>query len=174
MDGSTERLTDDSMLNLLIPRGGYLRKQYHSYGQLGDLFNNFHEPISAPIGADRINVKFDAKPMVYDSVAREWIPFTNRLFDDIPPTFTFAPRPIGLVMELDYFVRSAGLVKHSFVWSIDSIPRDLFGRICCQTNIDFRGRYTFTPWLPDIRSMGVLENSGAYSVSAEDLAKTYD
>lgn len=87
--------------------------------------------------------------LVYDNVVNSWV--YKRLYE-IPRTYTFAPYPEDVYMELDYFVRSAGLVNHRFVWSSNQhgIPFDLYMGIRSNINKEMRGRYTQCKGLPKI------------------------
>lgn len=150
------------------------RLRHTMHGNLGELFRNFDDPISKPRGSNSLvihDMETDIRE-IYDNVNEEWIPLTNDLRERIPPTFTFAPRPINVFMELDYFVRGAGLLNHSYIWSVDSIPRENFGKFQSNTNAAFRGRYTVTPWYPQIQTLGKLEN-GFYVINELDWHKIF-
>lgn len=171
-----DRLIEVSIPEVLNPNGGKLRKYYIFFGELGRLFTNFHDPIAIPKGADNIHVidKSDKYAVIYDNFIDDWIPLTDEMIENTAKTYTYAPKPITLEMELDYFVRSAGLIKHAFIWSGNMIPRDNFAKIRNQYNANFRGRYTFTPWLPQIHSLGVLDNNSLYHISLNDRLKIYN
>lgn len=169
MENSKER----EILELLCERGAEARV-IHSYcGQLGQLFDDFEAPISTPRGADCLRILVDGQYWVFDVIEDKWIPLTEQLLDSIPKTYTFAPRPSMVEMEMDYFVRGSGLLKHSFVWSVDAIPKELFAKVASMNNKKFHGRYTVTPWLPRIANLGRI-SSGWYIVDDEDWAIIYE
>lgn len=156
-------------MELLHPKGGVKRTMHTMLGTLGQLFINFDAPIARTLGSDRIRARDEGscQAEVFDNAIGEWIPMTPELFEAIPRTYTFAPQPDSVLMELDYFVRGAGLLKHAFVWATNSIPAETYCMVRCDTNKKFRGRYTVTPWLPSIHNLG-QNIGGDYFISDED------
>lgn len=161
-------------MDLLDPEKGVNREFHTEIGVLGQLFLNFDAPIAKTKGYDRIwgFSEGSRQPEVYDNTIGEWIPMTVELFHSISPTYTFAPKPHSILMELDYFLRGAGLVKHSFVWATESIPKDTFAKVRSVTNQQFRGRYTVTPWFPQIQTLG-RQIGGEYVITEEDWDKMF-
>lgn len=170
-------LYDTNVLELLSPHGdGAEACVLHTYfGILGQLFKDLNEPITAPKGANNIAVHCHetGKSRVFDTIECRWITLNKLLIESIPPTFTFAPKPTSVDMELDYFLRAAGLIKHSFVWSTDSIPVETFYNVRSDRNNFFRGRYTLTPWLPQIGTLGHMTKYGFYCIDDEDWVKAF-
>lgn len=147
----------------------------HSFlGDLGQLFVNLNEPIAIPKGTNKIRVwdNDNQENQVYDTEADEWVTLSQSLYNSIPYTYTFAPQPQNVDMEIDFFARGCGLLKHSFIWSTDSIPKNNFAKIASNVNIAWRGRYTVTPWFPSIHSLGRMMN-GYYVMEDTDWQKIY-
>lgn len=144
------------------------RALYSNFGTLGQLFNNFDGPVATPKNANNwVFFGSDGKPSVYDTWEKKWVPLTNQLFNIIPNTYTFAPRPENVAMELDYFVRGSGLINHSFVWSHPSISKNEYGLVATHTNITNHGRFTVTPWVPHMNQLGRMQK-GFYVLEHED------
>lgn len=166
------------IIRLLHSKGDMVRLHYSIFGKLGDLFRNFDGPIAIPKGTNKIVAKDEdsGESQVYDRFINQWVPFTDSLLESIPPTFSYVPKPTNLDLEVDYFVRSAGLIKHAFVWSDshekEGIPWEQFCQIRGSRNIKYRGRFTLTPWLPRIEKMARMEN-GCYIVSEKDWKIIY-
>lgn len=162
------------MLEILSPNGAQKRMLHTVLGYLGQLFQNFDDPVTAPKGSRKLFVFDETKQRyeVFDNVLGEWIPLDLELYNNIPETYTFAPKPETIEMELDYFVRGAGLLKHNFVWAVDAIPPDIYRKVRSGTNQAYRGRYTLTPWLPQIAGLGRME-CGFYSIDEDDWQKTF-
>lgn len=82
-----------------------------------------------------------------------------------------------IAMELDYYIRSACIPKHSFIWSDQSngsIRFDDFARIICDANSFNRCRYTFAPYLPWLCDIGTINKlTGKYTTSLDDNIWTY-
>lgn len=131
-------------MDLIDPRGADSRIIHLMLGNLGQLFDDFNAPISTPKFASRLRVRdYDSdQHEVFDTVLGEWVPLTEELYNRIPKTYTFAPRPENIEMEMDCFVRGCGLLKHSFVWSVNSIPKEDFEKVASNANIAWCGRYT--------------------------------
>lgn len=137
-------------------------------GTLGQLFVDLNAPICKLRGANDWYIEdTDGQRAVFDTVTGKWVPLTKQLINIIPDTYTFAPRPENVSMELDYFVRGSGLINHSFVWSNPSIPKDLYAVVVTHTNFNFHGRYTVTPWVPKMKNLGRMVK-GFYVVSDDD------
>lgn len=162
-------------MKLLSPKGAQERVIHIMIGTLGQLFDDITAPIAIPKSARKLRV-YDCEKeehQIFDTHANQWIKLSKELYDSIPNTFTFAPRPTNLDMELDYFVRGCGLLKHSFIWSLDSIPKSVFEKIASKSNTDCRGRYTLTPWLPPISRLGRMER-GFYVMNNADWMIIYE
>lgn len=162
------------VLKLLSPQGAEDRCIYELTGNLGQLFKNFNDPISSPFFTEKLRIlDVDTqKHVVFDTISQSWVELTNELLDSIPKTYTFASRPESVRMELDYFLRGCGLIKHSFIWSVDNIPKASFAKLRSQSNLDFHGRYTATPWLPQIKKLGRMIH-GWYIIDDDDWNKIY-
>lgn len=162
------------IFEMTSPQGGEERTVHTMLGRLGQLFRHFDRPISTPRGANQFRV-FDntnGRFEVFDKVLNNWVALDDEMLEHIPHTYTFAPKPVNKHMELDYFVRGVGLLKHSFIWSTKSIPKDHFALLKSIKNRDFNGRYTVTPWLPQIENLGRLEH-GFYVIHTDDWLLTY-
>lgn len=75
-------------------------------------------------------------------------------------------------MEIDYFIRGCGLLKHQFIWSTDAVSKENFAKIASNTNVAFCGRYTLTPWFPQIQKLGRMTR-GFYMIDDDDWLKIY-
>lgn len=144
---------------LLDKNGAEERLLYALLAPLGMLFSGFYAEIGKPIQSEYFCAPDGLERKIFDKGYGEWFWFTDELYESLPKTFTFAPRPIDVNMEMDYFARSFGLSKHHFIWSdnVESIPREHFAALLSKKNDMFHGRYTFTPWLPQIERLGRLE-----------------
>lgn len=125
-----ESLRRTNILTLLGPENGRERNYYTLFGRLGQLFRNFDDTIATPRGANNLfavdeEAGQDGEHQVFDNVLNDWIPLTDELIRNIPETFTFAPKPFHREMELDYFVRSTGLLKHALKHRLQSKPRSI-------------------------------------------------
>lgn len=96
---------------LLDPRDPTERVNFINNGRLHDLI---HADGSLPAGFMQRSTDPNEVVRVYDNFIHT---YTYRLLSEIESTFSFVPQPIKLQMELDYFVRSALLVKHYFIWN---------------------------------------------------------
>lgn len=163
-----------NIIELLNPRRADARVIHGMLGTLGQLFDDINAPIATPKSVKRLRVR-DCESghyEVFDTEVGEWVHLTEELYNRIPRTFTFAPRPENAGMELDYFVRGCGLVKHSFVWSVNPIPRDVFEKVASNMNITWCGRYTLTPWFPRVQNLGRMMH-GFYIMDDDDWRKIY-
>lgn len=162
------------ILDLLNPHCAEKRVIHKIFGNLGELFMDLNAPIAIPKGSNKLRL-IDLKTgqyQVFDTQDNKWLTLNQELLDSIPKTYTYAPRPQNVDMELDYFVRGCGLVKHHFIWSVDALPKDDFAKITSNTNIAWRGRYTMTPWMPRIQNLGRM-SGGFYELDNDDWAKIY-
>lgn len=161
-----------SAIDLLKVDGQIERAQYGLLGlPIGFLFNNFNEPISTPRDNDWICAWMPrTNRRIYDTWLNEWVPYTEELFNSIPKTCTFAPRPTDHEIEVEYFVRSAGLPKHVWIWSdgVQTMSRAIYLFIRGNINAEYRGRYTFTPRLPQIDGLGRWERDGPNDIYVID------
>lgn len=156
-----------NILELLGPREKEARVFHVMLGTLGQLFQDLNAPITSPKLTNKIVVEDEhsGKKEIFDNFENRWV--SMKVLEGIPSTFTFVPKPSNVLMELDYFLRGAGLVKHSYVWATNSIPVDVFYDIRSDRNNFFRGRYTVTPWLPQIATLGRMSN-GFYEIDDDD------
>lgn len=133
--------------------GAEARAIHEIIGTLGQLFDGLDNPIASPIGTNDIFVWDHHKEayMVYDNSTEDWVKLTSSLYESIPPTYTMVPGPQNVPMEMDYFARGVGLLKHEYVWSIDGIThgitKNVFAKIASKSNAFYRGRYTVLPWM---------------------------
>lgn len=144
--------------------------------RLGALFIDFDGVTSVPIGNNIIGKWYSDRPqrMIFDCFTEEWIPFTPNFYQSMAPTFTYVPRPATIHMELDYYVRSVSIPKHSFIWSDRQLlNRDNFGDIQSNGNKLNRCRYTLSPHLPWLCNIGKF-NNGRYEISAGDMDLLYE
>lgn len=155
--------------DLVKKDGADERVLYSLLAPLGMLFPYFLDPIGVPSQSENFCLPNGPKRKIFDQEVGEWIWFNAELYESIPNTYSFAPRPIDVHMEMDYFVRSFGLPKHHFIWSDGSkgILREHFGLVRSIQNGKFHGHYTLTPWLPSIKNLGRLM-SGFYVTDNED------
>lgn len=167
-------LLQSTVLKLLDPKTSNARVFHSLFGHVGQLFQNFDEAIAIPKGNTRMKIIDPNRNQneVFDNNANQWVPLTDDLFRSIPKTFTFAPKPVNVDMELDYYVRGAGLIKHSFIWATDAILKEHFSKIASNKNKEFIGRYTLTPWMPKISNLGRMLN-GWYVIDDEDWEVMY-
>lgn len=153
---------------MLKTDGQLERAQYELMNlPLGFLFENFDGPISTPKG-NAFLCAWRPDRKIFDTVLNRFVAFTSHLFEEMPATFTFCPKPANAEQEVEYYVRSAGLPKHAFIWSDNIAKTGLTWRQYCsirgETNIHFRGRYTFTPLLPQIKNLGQVNEHGFYEM----------
>lgn len=162
-----------SLAKLLDIKGAEERAIHLNNGVLGQLFVNLDAPVSKVKGANQWYIEdTDGQPAVYDTWTDKLVPLTKQIINIIPETYTYAPRPQNVDMELDYFVRGSGLINHTFIWSSPSIPKDIFATFATHTNFSFLGRYTVTPWVPKINNLGQMVN-GFYVMEDEDWVFMY-
>lgn len=91
--------------------------QYLFFGEVGSLFDiETGQPKNIAIMEPNDNC--DTLYKVFDNKIGQW---TDKYLFEIPKTATYAPMPTNLLSELDYYIRSAALVNHKFVWSTTSI-----------------------------------------------------
>lgn len=156
-----------------MPSESRRRRMHVRHGYLGQLFTDFNNPIAKTKGPGFSICDYDSENSeIYDNVIEEWVPLTTDLYRSIPQTYTFAPQPDHVQMEMEYFIRSAGLLNHSFIWSTISIPRENYLKIRSFTNAAFRGRYTVTPWFPQIDTLGKVEH-GFYVINTDGYRIIY-
>lgn len=129
---------------------------YKFLAELGSMFTNFDGPIVVPIGNEILSA-WRPNRMIFDNLEKRWIPYTKEFLESLPRTCTFVPKSTTTEMEMDYFVRACGLPKHVFIWSTNGIDRENFAWIKSGRNMEYRGRYTFTPNLPNISTLGRME-----------------
>lgn len=97
------------------------------------------------------------REIVFDRLLRRWILYDETL---IPWTYSMAPSPSTVAMELDYFIRSACLVKHKYVWCTNDGPisRDLFGRLNSQLNNQMIERFANFEQSPTVLRPAKIHN----------------
>lgn len=168
-----ETIVPVSTFDLLWRNAGLKRTYQSCFGQIGELFKNFDGIASRPRCNIRILAEKQTNGMVFDNLEKEWVRLTDELIDETPPSFTYSPKPFNLDMELDYFLRSAGLIKHMYVWSVDGgIPREMYAAINSSKNKVSLGRYTVLPWAPSIKELPRIQN-GFFINSANDRRIIY-
>lgn len=168
------------MKDLLKVDGQIERAQYGLLNlPIGFLFRNFIGPVSTPRGNDLLCLwKPNSNREIYDTVLNKSVPYTKELLESIPKTYTFAPRPTDHDIEVEYFARSAGLPKHAWIWSdgVRAMTQATYGLIRSNENAEFHGQYTFTPLLPQIKSLGRWERAGPndiYVIDSDDWEKLF-
>lgn len=119
------------------------------YGEIGQLINHSNGEVKNDLKIQLHNEPDDICH-VYDMTAQSW---TVKYMYPIPHTYTYAPKPNDVYTELDYYVRSVGLVNHRFIWSSDGIEMNDFAKIASKINISYHGRYTLAPDLPNIKNL---------------------
>lgn len=156
----------DDIWDLVKRDGEEDRSLYRLLAPFGHLFDGIYRSVGKPARSVIIFEAFlkEKNRKIYDNSLRDWISFSPDFFESLPMTYTFAQRPINTDMEVDYFCRSFGLPKHRFIWSDDhkdglnGVTLDLFASLKSTKNTTYRGRYTFTPWMPKIENLGTLLN----------------
>lgn len=163
-----------NIFDLLKADGQWERAQYEFLNlPRGFLFQNFNGRISTP-KSNRVICEWSptVNQKIFDVEQQKYIPFTEQLWLDIPQTATFTRRPENAEQEVEYFVRSASLPKHSFIWSDDVVNTGLsweeFSSIRGFSNQEFRGRFTFLPYLPNIKDLGHYNKFGFYEMKDDD------
>lgn len=130
-------------------------KLYNYVGNLPNCFIGLNGPLAVLNGNRGL---FDLPALrprqIFDNLENNWVPFTEKLLEDLPFTYTYAPRPINSVMEIDYYIHACGLPKHAFIWSTERLPMEYYGLIRSVCNQQYIGRFTFTPLLPSIKELG--------------------
>lgn len=139
------RTADERLTYMIFGRLGQLIPSLTGPNATGAIINDF---VTHNVGQDVLNA--DPIVDVFDTEQKRWV---RVLFNDIPWTYSFVPKPHNTVFELDYWVRSCGLVKHQFIWSVPSIPAATFARVSAPQNREMLGRYTTMPWLPLIKDL---------------------
>lgn len=147
-------------------------KRHYKYGRVGDLIYDPAQPLSVKRYPEIVarNDENDGYIM-YDNTYNEWVPFDP---DHVPWTFTYAPAPRNAMMELDYFLRSVGLVKHKFIWVENAhrgIHRDIFTMIVNSTNRAFLGRFTVAPIMPSIFQHAEMTRNGFIEQDQSDFER---
>lgn len=133
-------------------KGKLYRLRYFLCGKVGSLFD-FES--GSPKNLQLIDPCDDEDTLykVYDNLLGEW---THLYLKEIPFTRTYAPRPHNTLQEIDYFVRSAALVCHKFIWSNNckqGISMDDFASIKNENNLLNRGRFSLIEGLPHIKDL---------------------
>lgn len=130
-------------------------RQHLNYGQLGDLIFDRTSPFSVEKYPEIVaKYRGSTRNMMFDNAFNEWVPFDP---DHVPWTYMYAPRPRSVLVELDYFRRSVGLVKFKYIWveqPEQGMHREIFSMIASRTNRAFLGRFTVTRNMPSILHIG--------------------
>lgn len=143
------------------------RKKFIKYGQLGDLLFN---PNS--MESDR---RWDKEEIseVFDNDLDRWIAYTP---EQIIKTYSMVPKPPNVAIELDYFLRSAPLVKHRYIWADEAfgrtgMPREIVAKLFNNQNLVSIGRYTTHRYLPSIFEPARMVKHGFIEQSQTDYGR---
>lgn len=133
------------------------RKYSLKHGKMGQLINNSFD--HAVYNVDPVKIALEAFGKinendleesiirVFDTIWNEW----RKLYMyEIDRTYSFLPVPNSQQLELEYFLRSSCLPKHTIFWSTPAIPKDVFAKVASISNKERLGRFTVAPWLPKI------------------------
>lgn len=145
------------------------RRRFIKYGQLGQLLFDPNKDESVR-RCDCVLVRDDTlEEVVYDKKERMWVPYEE---ENIPTTYSVALRPESKAIELDYFLRSAPLINHTFIWTtrdVDGIERDKYAKCQGRLNLEILGRFTAIRALPTINNLARLVN-GFVEQDQDDFA----
>lgn len=147
--------TPSDILSILDRNNTEARRKHLQCGRLGQLL--FDHRSNESVKLYRVGMKdeeTDEKSM-FDTQLNEWVNFDE---DIVPWTYTMVPRPTSVALELDYFIRSAPLVKHKYIWARDNLTSEEFGKLRSHTNTSMLGRFITFVNMPDIRYPARMEN----------------
>lgn len=98
------------------------------------------------------------KEIMFDRQNNSWVEYDE---DIVPWTYSMAPAPRSVAQELDYFLRSAALVKHKFIWAPQDmkISHDAFEKLKSERNSRMFGRYANIIESPDVSKPAALVNN---------------
>lgn len=138
-----------NFLGLIDSRSNIERLRYLLYGKVGQLLDHSTGEV-----INELKIQLHNEPEeichVYDMNAKSW---TIMYMYEIPYTYSYLPEPLDVYTELDYYVRSVGLVNHRFIWSSeDQLTKNDFAKIASRDNHNYHGRYTLAPELPSIKN----------------------
>lgn len=144
------------------------RKKFLRRGRFGQLIDStteraafLHEPF-VEIKSEEGNEEYCA----YNTKINNW-ELKKKM--DIVRTYSFLPVPQNKAMELDYFVRTCGLINHEIIWSKQQIPRSVFAQINSNTNIEAIAKFTITPWLPTAEGVCKFLGNGFMEYNDSDF-----
>lgn len=127
------------------------RRQHLRFGKLGDLLFDRDEEESELLFDLGTRDRVTREKMMFDRRNNEWVPYDS---GRVPYTYSLAPAPQTVAEELDYFVRSAPLIKHKFIWAKDQLSFDQFAKLNSRRNAEMIGRFTIVPELPSVDNLG--------------------
>lgn len=129
-------------------------------GKLGDLIFDPESPVSVQLYPQIVGKDADGYKM-FDRNVMEWVEYDRTI---VPWTYSYAPKPTNVMLELDYFLRSAPLVNHKYIW-VDrpderGIDRNIFAMVNSITNYEFFGRFSVAPFMPPISTIATMTPNG--------------
>lgn len=134
-------------------------EEYVRRGKLGDLIFDPESPVSVQLYPQIVGKDGDGYKM-FDNKVMEWVKYDKSI---VPWTYSDAPKPTNVLLELDYFLRSAPLVKHKYIWvdhSDEGINRNIFEMVNSNTNHEFFGRFSVAPFMPPISTIATMTPYG--------------
>lgn len=138
-------------MRLIDPNNESERLRYLLYGEVDALFGICGKPRRPPSFITyKAESEEDTQLCVFDNVTKKW---ANKYLYEIPKTYTFTPFPPDAFVALDYYIKSVALVKHTFIWSKDSIPFNDYANVRSETNKAYRGRFTLVSGLPKLNGL---------------------
>lgn len=145
------------------------RKKFLKHGRLGDLLydRNAFESVRRWELADI--------SQVYDNLSEKWLDYMP---GEIIRTYSLAPPPGNLKIELDYFIRSWPLVNHRYIWADASfgrfgMPRDIACMLFSNENNRNVGRYTIRPELPTLNHVARMVKHNFIEQDVRDMPRLF-
>lgn len=136
-------------------------ERHYKHGRLGDLLYDAQLPFSVKRFPEiRAQMPESVDFVMFDNTFDEWVPFDPK---NVPMTYTYAPRPQNVMMELDYLLRTVALVNHKYIWVDDAdygISRAVYSLIGSRTNRNFLGRFTVARNMPKIFNIAKMTARG--------------
>lgn len=72
--------------------------------------------------------------LMFDRMLNQWVSFNAEI---VAPTYSIAPPPRNAFDEVNYFVATAGLIKHKFIWhSGGSVSKGIFEKLKSRKNTE--------------------------------------
>lgn len=162
-----QRVYTPNLIKIIDASTAQERLTYMLFAHLGQLMPAAADPNSLGAVISEFvprDIGFDNSIInVFDNHTRAWVEID---YNDIPRTYSFVPRPMNPYYEVDYFVRACGLIKHEYVWSTPSIPKETFAQVFHPRNMQNVGRYTIMPWLPSVK--GIVRFERGYRQIADN------